>query len=523
MQEGDKERRAMSLSEHQERRLEKLRELREQGIDPYPPRSHRTHTAAEAVEKYEGLEASLDGEHDPEEITVSGRVMTIRDMGKSIFCHLQDGSGSIQLFLRRNDLGEEQHKWFKRIIDMGDFIEARGNLFRTRMGEITVQISGFTLLSKALNPPPEKWHGLADVETRYRQRYADLISNEDVRDIFVKRTKIVRAMRSFLDARGFMEVETPTLQPLYGGAAARPFTSHYHSLDQTFFLRIADELYLKRLIVGGFERVYEICKDFRNEGIDARHSPEFTMIEFYMAYADYNDVMDLTEQMIVHCADEALGSRTFTYDGHEIDLTPPWPRVTLREALLEATGIDFLEVRDQKALYEEAKRLGADVYPDEVWPRIVDELMKTFVRPNLIQPTFLIDYPVSLSPLAKRRPDNPDVVERFQPFIAGVEAGNAFTELNDPLDQLARFLEQSRDREAGDQDAMPIDEDYVNALMHGMPPTGGFGLGVDRLVMLFTDQQNIREVILFPHLRTKPEGMGLADSLKPYLDSLDYS
>jgi lysyl-tRNA synthetase, class II len=522
IRERETERTVMSLSEHQQRRLEKLQELREQGIDPYPPRSNRTHTAAEALEKFAELEDTLNGEHDSDEITVAGRVMTIRDMGKSIFCHLQDGTGSIQLFLRRNDLGEEQHKWFKRMIDMGDFIEARGKLFRTRMGEITIQVSSFTMLSKALNPPPEKWHGLADVETRYRQRYADLISNEEVRDIFVKRTKIIRAMRSFLDSRGFMEVETPTLQPLYGGAAARPFTSHYHSLDQTFFLRIADELYLKRLIVGGFERVYEICKDFRNEGIDARHSPEFTMIEFYMAYADYNDVMDLTEQMIIQCADEALGCRTFTYDGHEIDLTPPWPRVTLRNALLEATGIDYLEVRDQKTLYQEAKRLGADVYHDEVWPRIVDELMKTFVRPTLIQPTFLIDYPVALSPLAKRSPKNPDVVERFQPFIAGVEAGNAFTELNDPLDQLTRFLEQARDREAGDQEAMPIDEDYVNALMHGMPPTGGFGLGVDRLVMLFTDQQNIREVILFPHLRNKPEGMGLADSLEPYLDSLNY-
>jgi lysyl-tRNA synthetase, class II len=515
--EGEKERSTMSLSEHQERRLAKLRELREQGIDPYPARSHRTHTAIQAVEKFTAIEESLGGERDSEPITVAGRVMTIRDMGKSIFCHLQDGSGSIQLFIRRNDVGDEKHAWFKRMIDMGDFIEASGRLFRTRMGEITVQISEFTLLSKALNPPPEKWHGLADVETRYRQRYADLISNEEVRDIFVKRTKIVRAMRSFLDSRGFMEVETPTLQPLYGGAAARPFTSHYNSLDQTFYLRIADELYLKRLIVGGFERVYEICKDFRNEGIDGRHSPEFTMIEFYMAYADYNDVMDLTEQMIIQCADEALGSRSFTYAGHEIDLTPPWPRVTLRKALLEATGIDYLEVRNQKELFQEAKRLGADVYPDEVWPRIVDELMKTFVRPELIQPTFLIDYPVALSPLAKRSPHNPDVVERFQPFIAGVEAGNAFTELNDPLDQLSRFLEQARDREAGDEDAMPIDEDYVNALMHGMPPTGGFGLGVDRLVMLFTDQQNIREVILFPHLRTKPEGLGLADALEPHL------
>jgi lysyl-tRNA synthetase, class II len=508
----------MALSEHQQRRLGKLRELREQGIDPYPPRSNRTHTALEAQERFADLEPSLDGEHDAEEITVAGRVSAVRDMGRSVFCHVRDGSGTIQLFLRRNDLGEDRHSWFKRMIDMGDFIEAKGRLFRTRTGEITVHVSDVALLSKALTPPPEKWHGLVDVETRYRQRYADLIANEEVRDVFVKRSLIVRAMRQFFDSRGFLEVETPTLQPLYGGAAARPFTSHYHSLDQTFFLRIADELYLKRLIVGGFERVYEICKDFRNEGIDARHSPEFTMLEFYMAYADYNDVMDICEELIVFCAEQALGTTEITYNGHEIDLAPTWRRVTLREALLNATGIDYLEVRYQRELYEEARRLGADVHEHDVWPRMIDELMKTFVRPTLIEPTFLIDYPVALSPLAKRSPHNPEVVERFQPFIAGVEAGNAFTELNDPLDQLRRFLEQAEDREAGDEEAMPIDEDYVNALMYGMPPTGGFGLGVDRLVMLFTDQQNIREVILFPHLRMKPEGMGLVDALKDHIE-----
>jgi lysyl-tRNA synthetase, class II len=509
----------MTLSEHQQRRLEKVRELRDQGVDPYPARSRRTQTSQEALRRFEEVEPSLNGGQDDLAITLAGRVTSIRDMGRSVFGHIRDGSGAIQFFLRRNDLGEGRHDWFKRMIDLGDFMEVTGHLFRTRTGEVTLQANDFTLLTKALTPPPEKWHGLADVETRYRQRYADLIANDEVREIFVTRTKIVRAMRNFFDSRGFLEVETPTLQPLYGGAAARPFTSYYNALDQTFFLRIADELYLKRLIIGGFERVYEICKDFRNEGTDTKHQPEFTMIEFYMAYADYNDVMDLTEEMIVYCADEALGTTQITYDGHEIDLTPPWPRVSLRRALLEQTGIDYVEVKDQRELYDEAKRLGADVYPDEVWPRIIDELMKTFVRPNLIQPAFLVDYPVELSPLAKRSPHNPHVVERFQPFIAGVEAGNAFTELNDPLDQLSRFLEQARDREAGDQEAMPIDEDFVNALMYGMPPTGGFGLGVDRLVMLFTDQQNIREVILFPHLRTKPEGLGLVEALSKYIDN----
>lgn len=493
----------MHLNEQQQQRLDKAEELRRDGTDPYPTRSNRTHTAAEAVERFERVEPELEAGHDAEPIRVAGRVTSIRNMGKSIFSHIRDGGGAIQLYLRRNNLGDEDFDFFRRIVDLGDFVEAGGHLFRTRTGEVTLEVSDFSLLSKAINPPPEKWHGLTDMETRYRQRYADLIANDEVRRVFVVRSKMIRAMRAFLDSHGFMEVETPTLQPLYGGAAARPFTTHYHSLDQQFYLRIADELYLKRLLVGGFERVYEICKDFRNEGIDTRHSPEFTMLEFYMAYADYTHVMELCEQMIPFVAQEALGSLNITYDGHDIDLTPPWPRLKLRDALIDATGIDFLEVTDQPELYRRAREAGADVQPDTVWPRIVDELLKTFVRPSLIQPTFLIDYPVELSPLAKRSHDEPRVVERFQPFIGGLEMGNAYTELNDPMDQLQRFIEQSRDRAAGDEEAMMVDQDYVNALMYGMPPTGGFGLGIDRLTMLLTDQQNIREVILFPHLRTK--------------------
>nr|WP_294082123.1 lysine--tRNA ligase [Sphaerobacter sp.] len=494
----------IELNEQQRQRLDKAQALREQGIDPYPPHSHRTHTAEEALARFTEIESTLETEHDPETITVAGRVTAIRDMGKSVFAHIRDGSGAIQIYLRRNVVGEDALAHFKRFIDLGDFIEADGNLFRTRTGEVTVEVKAFRLLAKAINPPPEKWHGLQDVETRYRQRYADLMANEVTRRIFVIRANAIRAIRRFLDERGFLEVETPVLQPLYGGAAARPFTTHYHALDQTFYLRIADELYLKRLLVGGYERVYEISKDFRNEGIDARHSPEFTMLEFYMAYADYHDVMELVEEMLVYVAEQALGTTKLTYAGHEIDLTPPWPRVSLRQALLDATGIDYREVTDQRELYERAKALGADVEPTTVWPRIIDELMKTFVRPNLIQPTFLVDYPVELSPLAKRSPNDPNIAERFQPFIAGMEVGNAFTELNDPMDQLDRFLAQARDRAAGDLEAMPIDDDYINALMYGMPPTGGFGLGIDRLIMLLTDQQNIREVILFPHLRSKP-------------------
>jgi lysyl-tRNA synthetase, class II len=511
----------MTLNEQQEQRLAKLLELRDAGIDVYPPRSGRTHSATEAIRRFEEIEPDLEGEHDPELVVVSGRVTSVRDMGRTVFSHVRDGSGSIQLFLRRNNLGEEEHRKFKRYVDLGDFVEARGHLFRTRTGEVTVDVDQYRIVAKALTPPPEKWHGLADVETRYRQRYADLIANDEVREIFVVRANIIRALRRFLDERGFLEVETPALQPLYGGAAARPFTTHYHSLDQTFYLRIADELYLKRLIVGGYERVYEICKDFRNEGIDAKHLPEFTMLEFYMAYADYHDVMELCEQMISYAADYALGTRTITYEGNEIDLTPPWPRISLRLALLEATGIDYLEVRDQRELYEEARALGADVSETDVWPRIIDELLKTFVRPRLIQPTFLVDYPVALSPLAKRSPDDRDVVERFQAFIGGIEAGNAFTELNDPIDQLRRFLEQAKDRAAGDEEAMPIDEDFVLALMYGMPPTGGFGLGIDRLTMLFTDQRNIREVTLFPQLRSKPEQLGLADALQSAVEALE--
>ncbi|MBX6341904.1 MAG: lysine--tRNA ligase [Thermomicrobiaceae bacterium] len=493
----------MDLNEQQARRLEKAQELRRLGIDPYTPRSERTHTAREAVERFAALEPTLAGEPDPEEVVLTGRVVAVRDMGKSVFSHIRDGSGAIQIYLRRNVVGEESLERFKRFIDLGDFIQARGHLFRTRTGEVTLEVSDFRLLTKAINPPPEKWHGLQDVETRYRQRYADLLSNEEARQLFVTRTKIVSAIRRFLDERGFLEVETPVLQPLYGGAAARPFTTYYNALDQTFYLRIADELYLKRLLVGGYERVYEIAKDFRNEGIDARHSPEFTMLEFYMAYADYRDVMDLTEQLIPFIADQALGTRAIRWGDHEIDLSPPWPRVTLRDALLDATGIDFLEVTDQRELYERARALGADVEPDTVWPRIVDELLKTFVRPRLIQPTFLIDYPVELSPLAKRKPSDPRLVERFQVFVAGMELCNAFTELNDPMDQLERFIEQARDRAAGDEEAMQLDEDFINALMYGMPPTGGFGMGIDRLTMLLTNQDNIREVILFPQLRSK--------------------
>jgi lysyl-tRNA synthetase class 2 len=496
---------AMRLSELQEVRQAKVEAFRDRGIDPYPPRAHRNSTVREAKDRFSDIEPSLsESGEDDVATTVAGRLVSRRHQGKTVFAHVRDGSGELQLYLRRDDVGADAFEDFLKLYDLGDFLQATGRLFRTRSGEVSLRVSDFTILSKALNAPPEKWHGLQDVETRYRQRYADLIANEDVRAAFETRSKIVSAIRRFLDARGFIEVETPTLQPLYGGAAARPFTTVHHALGQTFYLRIAVELYLKRLIVGGFERVYEIGKDFRNEGMDRNHQPEFTMLEWYEAYADYEQVMAMAEELVRQVAIDVYGEPRFTNNGVEIDLSAPFARITLRDAIRKATGIDYTAFPDQPALLAEARAAGADVASDTVWPRIVDELLKQFVRPNLIQPTFLLDYPVELSPLAKRKPDDPTHVERFQLYIGGGEIANAFTELNDPLDQLSRFVEQQRDREAGDEEAMPIDEDYVNALMYGMPPTGGIGIGIDRLTMLLADRSNIRDVMLFPAMRGLP-------------------
>ena len=496
---------AMDLSELQQIRLAKATALREVGYDPYPTRARRSHRVDEALARFAQIEPGLpEGGEDAEAVTLVGRLVSRRHQGKTLFAHLRDGSGELQLYVRRDDIGVDEFDRLLKLYDLGDFVQAEGHLFRTRMGEVSLRVGGMTMLAKALNAPPEKWHGLQDTETRYRQRYADLIANAEPRRVFATRTVVIRTIRRFLDDRGYLEVETPTLQPLYGGAAARPFTTFHNALGQTFYLRIADELYLKRLIVGGFERVYEITKDFRNEGIDRNHSPEFTMLEFYEAYADYLTMMETVEALVVKVTREALGSARFTFQGHEIDVSPPWPRRTLREAIRDASGVDYVAHPDQACLLAAARAAGADVPEGTVWPRIVDEMLKQFVRPNLIQPTFLVDYPVELSPLAKRKPDDPTHVERFQPYLGGGEIGNAFTELNDPLDQLARFVEQQRDRDAGDQEAMPIDEDYVNALMYGMPPTGGVGIGIDRLVMLLTDQPSIRDVILFPAMRALP-------------------
>ena len=492
----------VELSELQEIRLAKAVELRDRGDDPYPARTSRTTAVNEARERYEAIEPTLDaGADDPTIIILAGRIVSRRHQGKTAFAHIRDGSGDIQLYIRRDDIGEAAFADFLHLLDLGDFIEAEGTVFRTRTGEVSLRVKRYGVLSKALNAPPEKWHGLVDVETRYRQRYADLISNEVVREVFSRRSRIISTIRQFLEARGFIEVETPTLQPLYGGAAARPFTTEHHALGQTFYLRIAVELYLKRLIVGGFDRVFEITKNFRNEGIDRNHSPEFTMLEWYEAYADYERVMQLTEDLMREVTVAVHGVPRFTKDDQEIDVSGAFARMTLREAIKHYAGIDYAAYPDQGSLLAAARGAGADVASDTVWPRIVDELLKQFVRPNLVQPTFLIDYPVELSPLAKRKADDPTHVERFQLYMGGGEIANAFSELNDPMDQLARFVEQQRDREAGDEEAMPIDLDYVNALMYGMPPTGGIGSGIDRLTMLLTDQPNIRDVILFPAMR----------------------
>jgi len=493
----------MELSELQEIRRLKAEELRNKGHDPYPTRSTRTHTTIQALALYDERESAgalVDGQ-GPDRISLAGRIASFRHMGKTIFAHLRDGYGQLQLYIRKDQLGDDAYGDVLRLFDLGDFVEANGTLFRTRTGEVSLRVESIAMLSKSLNAPPEKWHGVQDVEIRYRQRYVDLIANAQVRRVFEIRSRTITAIRRFLDGRDYLEVETPTLQPLYGGAAARPFTTFHNSLGQTFYLRIADELYLKRLLVGGFERVYEICKDFRNEGIDRNHSPEFTMLEFYEAYGDYESMMATVESLIDHATVAVHGSSTFTFGGHEIDVTPPWPRKTLRDAIREGSGVDYVAHPDQSELLGAARAAGADIEDATVWPRIVDELLKQFVRPAQIQPIFLTDYPVALSPLAKRKPDDPSHVERFQPFLGGGEIGNAFTELNDPLDQLARFQEQQRDADAGDEEAMPIDIDFVNALMYGMPPTGGVGIGIDRLVMLLADQPTLRDVILFPAMR----------------------
>lgn len=482
----------IKTNEQIEIRLAKLAKLREQGLNPYGQRYDRTHNLREITDKFEELE------NKP--VKIAGRLIAKRDQGKACFANLIDQSGSIQLYCKIDLLGEEVYKSFIDL-DLGDILGVTGNVFKTHRGQISVQVTQFQLLSKALRPLPEKWHGLKDTDLRYRQRYLDLISNPEVKEVFLKRTQIVSAIRRILDGLNFVEVETPVLSVIAGGGHARPFATHHNTLDLDLTLRIALELYHKRLIVGGFDRVYEIGHCFRNEGMSTRHNPEFTMLELYQAYADYEIMMELAEKIICETAMAVCGTLQIEYQGVQIDLTPPWPRLSMVEAIRKYTGIDWLQITTDEEAVAAARGLGMKIDAKATKGMVLDELSSEYVEPQLIQPTFLTDHPIEISPLAKRKADHPELAYRFEIFIHGREMGNAFSELNDPLDQRQRFLEQAKEKAKGNEEAMVWDEDYLNALEYGLPPTGGMGMGIDRLAMLLTDSPSIRDVILFPLMR----------------------
>jgi lysyl-tRNA synthetase class 2 len=477
-----------------EQRIQKLQQLRDRGIDPYPYTFDRTHLASDVLAGYESLEGKP--------VRLAGRLLTVRLMGKASFAHILDQSGRIQIYVRRDVVGEDQYELFKDL-DLGDFVGIVGKPFKTRTGETTIEVQELVLLSKSLRGLPEKWHGLTDVEKRYRQRYLDLISNEDSRRVFITRSRTIDAIRRFLVDRGFLEVETPVLQPIHGGAAARPFITHHNTLDRDLYLRIALELYLKRCVVGGIEKVFEIGRIFRNEGVSFKHNPEFTMLELYEAYTDYNGMMAIVEELVPAVAQQVLGATRVQWGEHTIELAAPWPRRRLRDAIREESGIDYEDYPTAESLYNAIRQLGVHADPNSSRAKLIDILLSDYVEPKLIQPTFLLDYPVEMSPLAKRKRGEPGTVERFEAYIGGIELANAFSELNDPLDQRQRFVQQLADRAAGDEEAQPMDDDFITALEHGMPPTGGLGIGIDRLVMLFTNNTSIREVILFPQLRSR--------------------
>lgn len=476
-------------------RRQKLSDLQQQGKDPFNIVKYNvTHKTKEITDSFEELEGKT--------VSLAGRLMAKRGMGKSSFCDLQDRDGKIQLFFRVNDLGEEVYEEFKRL-DIGDIIGVNGTVFKTRMGEISVRVQEYTLLSKSLRPLPEKFHGLKDTDIRYRQRYLDLIVNPDVKNTFIMRSKIISAIRNFLDNRGFIEVETPILNIIPGGANARPFITHHNTLDLDMYLRIAPELYLKRLIVGGMEKVYELGRMFRNEGMSVKHNPEFSLLEVYEAYTDYHGMMELTEALYIHVADNVLGTRKFEYQGQEIDLSLPWARLTMTEAVKKYSDVDFDAISSDEEAISAAKEKGINLEGKATKGEILNLFFEEFVEDKLIQPTFILDYPVEVSPLTKRKPDKPELTERFELFITGREMANAYSELNDPIDQKERFLAQVKKREQGDEEANMMDDDYVLALEHGLPPTGGLGVGIDRLVMLFTNSFSIRDVLLFPTMKPK--------------------
>ena len=483
-------------------RLQKLQNLKDKGIEPYPHNYDKTHSTEEAISEFTSNEDNSTSDQPSSNVSLAGRIVRIRRMGRATFMDIQDKHGRIQGLIRLNTIPDSYESI--KDLDIGDWIGISGPLFRTKTGEITIEVQKWTLLAKSLRPLPEKWHGLTDTEIRYRQRYLDLISSEESLLIATLRSKTITSLRTFMNNKGFMEVETPILVPIAAGANAHPFVTHHNSLDRDLYLRIATELYLKRLIVGGLEKIYEVGKVFRNEGIDFSHNPEFTMMESYEAFADYNNVMSLVEEMVYALALEVLGSPVIHRDGHAIDLTPPWTKLNLQEEIKKNSGIDILKYADIESLQNMMISLKLDVGKQNSWGGLVDKLLSSTVEPSLIQPTFLLDYPVEMSPLAKKKSDNPNLVERFEGFIAGMEICNAFSELNDPIDQRKR-LEQQEDlrRQFRNEELDRLDDDYLIALEHGMPPTGGLGIGIDRLVMLFTEQHSIREAILFPQLRTR--------------------
>lgn len=503
----------------EQERLDKLNELEARGVVAYPARVERTHTAAQAVaalEAYEKENPGADVSETTIALTVTGRIRRVNLKGKVSFLHIEDESGRVQLFLRVNDMDEAEYNAVKdKLIDTDDFVQASGTLMRTNAGEISVRVRELKLLSKSLSPLPVikqktlddgtvvEFGEFSDVETRYRQRYADLAVNADVREVFIKRAQTISALRDFFDSRGFLEVETPILQPIYGGAAARPFITHHNQLHQDLFLRISFELYLKRLLVGGYDGVYEIGRDFRNEGVSFKHNTEFTMLEFYKAYIDYQGVMALTEAMLNEVATAVTGGTKIRWQEYELDFASPWKRMTVRDSIREASGIDYMDYPDAESLEAAIRAKGEQVAPGQTWGKLVEHLLGEFVEPNLIQPTIIYDYPRDISPFAKKVSYDDVHVERFEFYIAGMEMGNAFTELNDPRDQEARFLDMATLYKDDDDDATPTDEDYLRAMRYGMPPNGGFGMGVDRLVMLLTDQRTIRDVLLYPHLRAE--------------------
>ncbi len=497
-------------------RLKKLEELTRDGIEAYPSRVSVTHQAGDLRARFEAASDAVLSTTEP--VSLGGRLLSLRGHGKASFAHLQDRTGKLQIYVRQDAVGEAAYQLFRRI-DVGDFLCVTGRLFRTRTGELTVHVETLQLLAKSLRPLPDKWHGLSDVEVRYRQRYVDLIANPPVAETFRRRARIIAGIRRFFDERGFLEVETPMMHPIPGGATARPFCTHHNALDLTLYLRIAPELHLKRCVVGGLERVYEINRNFRNEGVDTQHNPEFTMLEFYQAYADYRDLMTLTEELFLQLASEVCGGERLTYREHAITLTPPWPRLRVEEALVKLGGLRPEDVRTAEGLRAAAAARRVPVDPAWGWAKLLMELFEVLVEGQLIQPTFITDFPAELSPLAKARPEDPRYVQRFELYVGGLEIANAYTELNDPREQRRRFEAQAAARAAGDEESHLLDEDYLRALEYGLPPTAGEGIGIDRLVMLLTDASSIRDVILFPLLRPESRESEAADG-RPNPDGL---